>query len=147
MTEGEQEEAIRHRDAVRARAPAGAGTPGPCSAGDNCVAKDGDQAITTQCKHGNGRHFLCSRVACSPDCGEGGGEGGGDPKTPGGSDAGPDALTLDDSESRARQTPTAVVAPVPRRHSSKARFAHAWLQGERNRLPAKGRSALGSGWS
>ncbi|CAN0124268.1 unnamed protein product, partial [Ectocarpus fasciculatus] len=31
----------------------------------------------------------------------GGEEGGGDPKTPGGSDAGPDALTLDDSESRA----------------------------------------------
>ncbi|CAM9230567.1 unnamed protein product [Pylaiella littoralis] len=67
MTEGEQKEAIRHRDAVRAGARAGAGTPGPCSAGDNCVAKDGDQAITTKCKHGNGRHYACVRVACSPD--------------------------------------------------------------------------------
>ncbi|CAM9961705.1 unnamed protein product [Ectocarpus sp. 4 AP-2014] len=97
MTEEEKAEAIRHRDVVRARAAAAAGeagTPGPCSAGDNCVAKEGSQAIVTKCRHGNGRHFACARVACSPDCGDGGEEGGGDPQTPGSSDAGPDALPL-----------------------------------------------------
>ncbi|CAB1117373.1 unnamed protein product [Ectocarpus sp. CCAP 1310/34] len=73
MTEEEKAEAIRQRDVVRARAASGgAGTPGPCSAGDNCVAKEGSQAIVTKCPHGNGRHFACARVACSPDCGEGG---------------------------------------------------------------------------
>ncbi|CAN0545677.1 unnamed protein product, partial [Ectocarpus sp. 12 AP-2014] len=57
---------------VRARAAAGgAGTPGPCSAGDNCVTKEGSQAIVTKSPHGNGRQFACARVACSPDCGEG----------------------------------------------------------------------------
>ncbi|CAN0541530.1 unnamed protein product, partial [Ectocarpus sp. 12 AP-2014] len=110
MTEGEKAEAIRHRDVVRARAAAGeAGTPGPCSAGDNCVAKDGSQAIVTKCPHGNGRHFACARVACSPDCAEGGEEGGGDPKTPGNSDAGSDASALDISggdDIAAAATPT-----------------------------------------
>ncbi|CBJ27109.1 hypothetical protein Esi_0055_0073 [Ectocarpus siliculosus] len=111
MTEEEKAGAIRHRDVVRARAAAGeAGTEGPCSAGDNCVAKEGSQAIVTQCPHGNGRHFACARVACSPDCGEGGSEDEGDPKTAGNSDAWKNASALDNSggdDIAAAATPTA----------------------------------------
>ncbi|CAM9401031.1 unnamed protein product [Ectocarpus sp. 4 AP-2014] len=159
MTEEEDAEAIRHRNVVRARAAAGkAGTPGPCSAGDNCVAKEGSQAIVTKRPHDNGRHFACAGVACSPDCGEGGSEeaaggeeGGSDPKTPGNSDAGRDDSALDKSggdDTAAAATPTGArqrtspeATPASSRRTSGEGVGAGWMMRSRNKASTPSKQA------
>ncbi|CBJ33710.1 hypothetical protein Esi_0568_0003 [Ectocarpus siliculosus] len=109
MTEEEKAGAIRHRDVVRARAAAGeAGTEGPCSAGDNCVAKEcfsrrsSHNALTAMGGTSRAPAWLAPLTAAKVDEG--------DPKTAGNSDAWKNASALDNSagdDIAAAATPTA----------------------------------------